>query len=109
MKKLLLGIVIGISITALIGAGVENYVVNKKTAEVATIQNLKVFTDSEPVMEYEYLGTVKNGFNLASSGQYEPVRDGLIKRVKKDYPQADGIILHLINGSADKADAIKFK
>ena len=107
MKKLLLGIVIGISLTALIGAGVENYVVNKKTAEVATIQNLKVFTDSEPVMEYEYLGTVKNGLSL--SGQYQPVRDGLIKRVRKDYPQADGVILHLINGSADKADAIKFK
>lgn len=109
MKKLILGALIGVSFTALIGAGVVDYVVSKKTAEVATIQNLKVFTDSEPVMEYEYLGTVKNSVSLLGTGQYEPVRDDLIKRAKKAYPQADGIILHLLNGGTDKADVIKFK
>jgi len=68
MKKLILGILIGVSFTALIGAGVVDYVVNKKTAEVTTIQNLKVFTDSQPVMEYEYLGTI-SGSKIALSGQ----------------------------------------
>jgi len=108
MKKLILGILIGVSFTALIGAGVVDYVVNKKTAEVTTIQNLKVFTDSQPVMEYEYLGTI-SGSNIALSGQYEPIRNALIKKAKKEYPQAEGIILHLVNGGTDKADVIKFK
>lgn len=108
MKKLILGILIGVSFTALIGAGVVDYVVSKKTAEVTTIQNLKIFTDSEPVTEYDYLGTVNLTIGTFS-GQYEPVRNGLIKKAKKEYPQAEGIILHLVNGGTDKADVIKFK
>lgn len=107
MKKLIFGIIIGILFTALISAGISEYVVNKKTAEVTSIQNLKIFTDCEPVMEYEYLGTVKGSMTV--TGQYEPVRNVLIKKAKKEYPQAEGIILHLVNGGIDKADVIKFK
>ena len=107
MKKLILSFLIGVSFTALIGAGVVDYVVSKKTAEVTTIQNLKIFTDCQPVMEYDYLGTIKSSGTM--TGQYEPVRNALIKKAKKEYPQAEGIILHLVNGGTDKADVIKFK
>jgi hypothetical protein len=93
--------------TALISAGIENYMVSKKTAEVERFQNLYVFTDSTPVLEYDYLGTVSSAMTL--SGQYESVRNSLIKSAQKKYPQCDGIILHLVNGGVDKADVIKFK
>lgn len=108
MKKIIFGITIGFVITAMVGAGMEGYVVKKNTAEVLVYQNLKVFTDCIPVMEYDYLGTV-SGSSLTFSGQYEPVRNSIIKKTKKEYPQADGIILHLVNGGIDKADVIKFK
>jgi len=107
MKNLVFGILIGFTFSALVGAGVMDYVVSKKTAEVTSIQNLKIFTDCEPVMEYEYLGTVK--VRLAVTGQYSELREILIKNAKKEYPQAEGIILHLVNGGTDKADVIKFK
>jgi len=85
----------------------DNYRVSKKTAEVFTIENLKVFTDCEPVLEYEYLGTVSKIFAL--SGQYEPLRNAIIQKAKKNYPTAEGIIFHFVNGGIDKADVIKFK
>lgn len=108
MKKLIFGIIIGSGFTMLVGAGLEGYIAKKNTAEVLIYQNLKVFTDCNPVMEYDYLGTV-SGTSLTFSGQYEPVRNSIIKKTKKEYPQADGIILHLVNGGVDKADVIKFK
>ena len=108
MKKLIFGILIGICFTALIGAGIEAYTVSKKTAEVQIYQNIKVFTDCTPVMEYEYLGTIKLGISF-TSGQYQPIRDSFIKSAKKQYPQCDGIILHFVDGGVDSADVIKFK
>lgn len=107
MKKIIIGIILGISFTVLIGAGLIDYVVSKKTAEVEMYQNICVFTDCKPVSDYEYLGTVSGRMSL--SGQYEPVRDGLIKNAKKQYPHANGVILHLKDGGVDKADVIKFK
>ena len=102
MKKLIFGILIGISFTALIAAGIENYVVTKNTANVETYQNIRVFTDCKPVAEYEYLGTVKVTF--ASNGYYTELRDILLKNARKQYPNAEGIIINF-----DKADVIKFK
>ncbi len=85
------------------------YDVKKGTAEVEQYQGLYVFTDSKPVSEYEYLGTVKLTFRIGNSGQYQSVRDVMIKKCKKDYPQADGIIMIFKDGGTDRADAIKFK
>lgn len=81
----------------------------KATAEVNQLQGLYVFTDSKPVAAYDYLGTVKNGTRIAGSAQYQPVRDRLIKKIKEDFPNAEGVIFSFVNGAADKADAIKFK
>ncbi len=69
-----------------------------------------MFTDSKPTQEYSYLGSVKTGTALLPrSRQYQPIRDLLIKKINKDYPDADGVIFHFVNGAADVADAIKFK
>lgn len=73
------------------------------------VHGLYIFTDADPVQNYDYLGTVQNGIRLAGSSQYQPVRDRLIKKVKDQYPAADGIIFHFANNAPDMADAIKFR
>lgn len=92
-------------------AQTQNNDCNKKSAAVAEqVNGIYIFTDSKPVKEYDFLGTVQaTGAFSVRSPQYESVRDVLIKRLKKEYPQADGIILKLKDGDTDKADAIKFK
>lgn len=102
MKKLILGIIIGISCTALIGAGIENYVVSKKTAEVDFKSGLYIFTDSKPVMDYEYLGTISV---MTWQGYYNQAIPLLLKKAKEKYPSADAIIYV----DTEKADVIKFK
>ncbi len=84
---------------------------DKALARVEQVQGLYVFTDSRPVAEYDYLGTVNAPGVVMSSSQmqYPPVRDALIKRGRQKYPEANGIILHFVSGSSDKADLIRFK
>ena len=72
------------------------------TAEVDQFAGIYVFKDSKPVKETEFLGTEKVGFSM--SGSYEDVRDKMIKKVRKDYPSAEAIILR-----DGKADVVKFK
>lgn len=78
-------------------------------AEVNMYQNLHVFSDAKPSSEYEYLGTIKSSTGGFGSPQYESVRDRLIKKAKKEYPRANGLILNLREGKADQADVILFK
>lgn len=87
----------------------RNTVADNSLATVNQLQGLYVFTDCKPVGEYKYLGTVKNGMRIAGSAQYEPVRDRLLKKIKQDYPEANGVIFSFVNGAADRADAIQFK
>lgn len=102
--------IIGSMITfiGLISFTVIKYDAKINTAEVEQYEGIYVFVDSKPVREYEYLGTEKVIFTLGS-GQYRDIRDKLIRKVKKEYPQANGIIFHFNEGAADKADAIKIK
>ncbi len=107
MKKIILGIIIGFSLTALVAFTAVIYEPKKATGEVEQMQGLYIFTDSKPVLEYEYLGTVTATFGMDS--QYQGVRDKLIKKAKKDFPSADGLIMQFKSGGTDKCDAIKFK
>jgi hypothetical protein len=77
----------------------------KNLAEVEQIQGLYIFTDSKPVTEYEYLGTIKTGAVVMSS-KHKDVMSILLKKAKKEYPTGEAIIL-----SSDyfEADVIKFK
>ena len=102
MKNILLIIVAFVLTSFAIGYEPKN-----STAEVEQIQGCYIFVDSRPIKKYEYLGTCKYTIALAST-QYQSVRDKLIKKIKKEYPDADGIIFHFHDGGQDRADAIKF-
>ncbi|MCA4899518.1 MAG: hypothetical protein ACK514_10920 [Bacteroidota bacterium] len=107
MKKVCIGLIIGLTTSFLLSMTTIQET-KKSHAEVDQYQGIYVFTDSKPLKEYEYLGTVKLTLGLGS-GQYQNVRNVLIKRAKKDYPQADGLIMNFKDGGTDRADAIKFK
>jgi len=102
MKKILFGLLLGVSFTALVGAGVEAYTVSKSTANAEIMQGVCVFMDSKPVMQYEYLGTVK--MTIAWTGKYSEVRNYLLKTAKSKYPTCEAIII-----DGNKADVVKFK
>jgi hypothetical protein len=83
-------------------------------AIVNKIQGLLIFTDCQPVSDYEVIGEVNTLMgtddDLKKSGaQYQPVRDLLIKITKQVNYKAEGLILSLVNGGQDKAVLIKFK
>lgn len=86
-----------------------NVLPHNNKAEVNQLQGIYIFTDSKPVQDYNYLGTVKNGFRVAGSSQYTATRDRMIKKLKESYPDADAAIFYFNDGSADRCDAIKFK
>jgi len=65
-----------------------------------------IFTDNEPVSEYTIVDRVKVTISL--SGEYEGVRNHLLKKVLKSYPDANGVILDLTNGGSDWATIIRF-
>lgn len=77
-------------------------------AKVEQFQGLYIFTDCTPTKEYKYIETIKfsGGFNNL---QYSNVRDTMIKRVRKKYSEAEGIVLKFVIGGNDVGDAIKFK
>ena len=109
MKKIILGTLIGITLMTVLAFTAGNFDLKKSHAEVNTVEVLLIFTDCKPVLEYEYLGTVKSNTGGFGNPQYEGVRNRLIKNAKKEYPKADAIIVYLNYGQADKADVIKFK
>lgn len=83
-------------------------------AVVNKIQNFYLFTDCQPLAEYEVIGEVNTSGNddpdiRKSGGQYQPVRDFLIKTARQVNYTADGLMLSLVNGGTDKAVIIKFK
>ena len=97
-----------LAILFLFVAASVSYEVKPTTGEVIQIEGMYIFTDCKPVKEYVYLGTVKNSGGI-NNPQYSNVRDYLIKRAKKEYDDADGLILTLNAGGADVCDVIKFK
>jgi hypothetical protein len=78
---------------------------DKGSASVDQKEGLYIFILSKPTVEYDYLGSVTK--LLAWSGQPEEMLNSMIKKVKKAYPKANGIIF--TNIAMDKADAIEFK
>jgi hypothetical protein len=109
MKKLLFGLILGISFTALVGAGVESYQANKQTAEISKRLGISVCTDCTPVLEYDKIGEVV--LHTYWSRDYGTIRDALVKKARKDYPNCDGILCYPENNglTAVRADVIKFK
>lgn len=103
---------IGIAIAVCIGMFLSSGDTRRDLARANQYQGIYVFTDCTPEREYTVLGAIHpKGKGWAAMGmkdvQYSNTRDGMVSTCKDDYPQADGIILHL--GKKDEADAIKFK
>ena len=107
MKRLYLGSVLGIALTIILGFCGIRYEPSYSTSEVLKIDGFFIFTDSKPVMPHDSLGIVELGF--VSGTQYETVRNNLIKRARRTYPNADGIILNLNKKGLDNCHVIKFK
>jgi hypothetical protein len=80
---------------------------NKNQAKVTQYQGLYLFVDCEPINKTKYLGTIKSKMSFSSS-QYSSLRDKMIKKCKKDFPDAEGLILKFVSGGTDTGDAIKF-
>jgi hypothetical protein len=88
----------------LTGFIIHSYEAQKNEALVSKEEGICIFTDSKPTHETDYLGTVKIGFTMGS-GSYKDIISKLIKKARKEYPSAEGIIFD----GVDKADVIKFK
>ncbi len=77
------------------------------SAKVKQMQGVYIFMDADPLDKFTTLGTVKAAF--AASSNYSDIRDKLLKKLKKEYPEANGMIINLKPGGVDQADAIKFE
>ena len=108
MKRLIIIISLPLIVFLILAFSVvESYTLRNSSAEVNRLEGLYIFTDSKPLKDYDYLGTVK--VTIAFDTQYNGVRNGLIRKAKNSYPEADGVILTLKAGGQDRADVIKFK
>lgn len=105
MKKLV--ILLSICILGAFGFAYKT-LSDHRSAQVDQMQGVNVFVNSEPIDEFEYLGTVKSEMSFGST-QFSDVRDRLLKKLKKEFPTADGAIFRFKTGAADQADAIRFK
>jgi len=90
MRKVILGAILGFSISALFAFTVMNYEPKKSTAEVDQIQGYYIFAKGKPVKEYEYLGTV-NGPTIGNH-EFDNLVELMVKNAKKDFPQANALI-----------------
>jgi hypothetical protein len=109
VKKNVLFFFLGIGFCSLLSFKLidENQDTSKATAEVSIIDGVFIFTDSKPLCQYDELGVVELYFS--GDTQYQSVRDNLIKKAKKKYPEADGLIFDFNKKGIDKCVAIDFK
>lgn len=103
MKKTILIVVIALACTAF-GFKVLG---DKSAAQVNMVDGVYIFVDSKPSASYERLGEVKSAGGL--SNQYVDIRDRLINKAKKEYPNANGVIIDFKKGGSDKAQVILIK
>lgn len=110
MKKLFLGIVLGISIAMTISF-TSILDPTETTAEVNRIRGIAIFTDSKPVKDFEVIGTVKIPNMTMKDHVYYVCRDELVVKAKEKYPDAAGLMIYSDQGGQAwyTADVIKFK
>lgn len=75
---------------------------DRAMAQVNRVEGLYIFCDSKPLKNYKYLGSVE--VPLTVTDYYNVKRKALIKKAKKDYPGANGLII--TDDKAKKADVI---
>lgn len=105
MKKL----VITAALTAFFYAGYAQTTEPKQTRSSEALVNQEdgyyIFMFSRPQKQYEVLGTIEKS-GLVWSGKPREMMNIILRRVKKNYPKADGIIFKGV--AMDEAEAIKF-
>lgn len=84
----------------------ENQAEDHSLARAKRYSGIYVFCDSDPIAQFEYLGNLKGKHTWIP--QYSNLRDDLIKKCSKKHKDAKGVILHLVSGGKDTAEAIKF-
>ena len=77
------------------------------SARVTQVDGLYIFTDCLPTNQFDSIGSVGLGF--ISGTQYENIKTNLIKRTKKQFPEAEGLILKLKKNGLDYGIPIVFK
>lgn len=96
MKKITLGIILGLSIA--LGFSFKTiYDLKITSAEVNTHEGLAIFMDCEPVSEYEIIGEVKLAKISYKGDTYTEGRSTLIEKCKKTYPTAQALIMSTDN------------
>lgn len=103
MKKTITRLFFGFLIITILAFSGKKHIAKKTDAEVERIQGMCVFIYSKPTTEYTYLGSVSAppGGTGASA-----LVNHLIKKGKKRYPSADGIIF--TDEKLHKVDLIQF-
>lgn len=81
---------------------------NKSYAKANQYQGVYVFTDCEPIHATKYLSTSKMTYSFGSM-QYTKLRDKLLKKAKKESPNAEGVLFKFTSGGTDVADAVSFE
>jgi hypothetical protein len=101
-------LIIGITVICTLLSFISvNYQPQYSTAEAQCIQGVYIYTDCKPVLPFDSIGYVELGF--VSGTQYESIRQHFIKKTKKQFPEAQGLILHLRKTGIDQATVIRFK
>lgn len=108
MKKLIIGSLLGMSVSALFAFRYQATSFGKSSAEAAQVNGLYIFTDCKPLADYQSLGKVDISFFMWDT-QYESVRNNLVRRAKKKYPEAEGVIIKPSRRGVDIAEVIRFK
>ena len=85
----------------------ENSTKNSQS-KVNQHQGVNIFVDSEPLNDFEYVGSVLDKGN-SNVFQYNELRDKLITACKKDIMNSKELVLKLEYGGTDTGDVIKFK
>ena len=75
-------------------------------ARVKRYSGIYVFCDNDPLNKFEFIGNIKGKITLIP--QYCTLRDDFVKKSTKKYKNASGIIIHLVSGGKDTAEAIEF-
>lgn len=90
----------------LIAATIPQSPVKKSSAEANLVDGYYIFMQCKPLHEYEVIGTVKKT-GVTWSGQPSEMYNTLIRRMKKEFPKADGIIFDDVE--MEHATCIMFK
>ena len=79
---------------------------NSRICSVDSFEGMYIFLQSNPNSEFQEIGSVKKT-GLVWTGKPKEMFRIILKKAKKDYPDADGLIFDDIN--MDHASVIKFK